>query len=145
MHVTKFTDYSLRVLIYLGSKPGDELTTISEISTAYSISKHHIRMVVHKLGQLGYINCIQGKGGGFELAIDPNEILVGEVVKNTETDFHLVECFTSKVKCPIAGVCRLQYMFADALEAFFETLNQYTLKDIIKNKRNIIKALETAA
>ena len=142
MRITKFSDYSLRILIYLASKPGDELSTISEISKSFSISVHHVRSVVHKLGQLGYINSIQGKGGGFELASDTNKILIGEVIKQTEKDFYLVECYNPDGQCPIVNVCKLQHILSDALEVFFESLNQYTLEDLTSNKRNIMKALD---
>lgn len=141
MRITKFTDYSLRVLIYLASKPGDELSNISELSKAFSISVHHVRSVVHKLGQLGYINSTQGKGGGFELALDANQILIGDLIKQTEKDFYLVECYNPDGSCPIENVCKLQHFLADALDAFFETLNQYTVEDITSNKRSVMKAL----
>ncbi len=144
MRVTKFSDYALRVLIYLASKPDGNLITISELAEAYSISVHHIRMVVHKLGQLGYINCIQGKGGGFELALDPHDISLGDVIRKTESDFHIVECFDSETKCPIVKVCKLQHILSDALSAFLETLDQYTLADISVNKRSIMNRLNVA-
>lgn len=144
MRVTKFSDYALRVLIYLACKPNEGLTTISQLAEAYSISAHHVRMVVHKLGQLGYINSIQGKGGGFELAQEPDEILVGDVIRETENDFFIVECFNPEGTCPIVKACKLQHILADALNAFIDTLNQYTLADITDNKRSIMKQIKVA-
>jgi len=144
MRITKFSDYSLRVLIYLASNPAEQLTTIAELATAYSISVHHVRMVVHKLGLLGYIHSIQGKGGGIELAIDPGEISIGDVVRQTESDFFIVECFSANDSCPIVKVCKLQHIFAEALNAFFESLDQYTLEDITGNKQQIMKKLNVA-
>ena len=144
MRVTKFSDFALRVLIYLACKPGEELTTISQLASAYSISVHHVRMVVHKLGQLGYINCIQGKGGGFELAMNPKDISVGDVVRNTESDFYVVECFNPGGDCPIVKSCKLQHILNDALNAFLETLDEYTLEDITTNKVSIMKHLQVA-
>ncbi len=141
MHVTKFSDYALRVLIYLACKESDNLITISELAKTYSISVHHVRMVVYKLGQLGYVNCIQGKGGGLELALEPEEISVGEVIRKTEPDFCIVECFSPENKCSIVKACKLQHILSDALNAFFETLDQYTLADISDNKRSIMKQL----
>lgn len=144
MRVTKFSDYALRVLIYLACKPNNDLTTISELAEAYSISVHHVRMVVHKLGQLGYINSVQGKGGGFELAHEPSEILIGDVIRETEKDLYIVECFNPEGSCPIVKACKLQHILGDALNAFFDTLNQYTLADITDNKRSILKLIEVA-
>lgn len=142
MRVTKFSDYALRVLIYLASNPSDNLTTISQLAEAYSISVHHVRMVVHKLGQLGYINNVQGKGGGFELALEPNQILIGDVIRETEKDLYLVECFNPQGDCPIVKACKLQHILAEALTAFLDTLNQYSLADITDNKRSIMKLIE---
>lgn len=144
MRVTKFSDYAMRVLIYLASKPTEELATISELANAYSISVHHVRSVVHKLGQLGYINSIQGKGGGFELAQEPSNILLGEVIRNTEKDFNIVECFNPDGSCPIVKVCQLQNILSDALDAFMNTLDQYTLADITENKKSIMKQIKVA-
>ena len=141
MRITKFSDYALRVLIYLASKPKDDLTTIPQLAKSYSISTNHVRMVVHKLGQLGYLNGVQGKGGGFELAQDPDEILIGDVFRETEKDLFIVECFNPEGKCPIVNACKLQHILADAMNAFFDTLNQYTLTDITSNKRSILKLI----
>ena len=144
MRVTKFSDYALRVLIYLACKPSGSLSTISQLAEAYSISVNHVRMVVHKLGQLGYINSIQGKGGGFELAQEPKNILVGDVIRETEKDFYIVECFNPEGVCPIVKVCTLQHILADALDAFLDSLNQYSLADITENKKSILKQIKVA-
>ena len=144
MRVTKFSDYALRVLIYLASNPAKELTTIAQLADVYSISVHHVRMVVHKLVQLGYIHSTQGKGGGLELALDSKDIVIGDVIRQTETDFNIVECFNTGGNCSIVKACKLQHILSDALNAFFETLDQYTLEDITSNKKQIIKLLEIA-
>lgn len=142
MRITKFSDFALRVLIYLASKPGEELVTISQLATVYSISVHHVRSVVHKLGQLGYINSIQGKGGGLELAMSANDISIGDVIRNTESDFYMVDCFNPEGDCPIKRSCILQQIINEALGAFLQTLDQYTLADITKNSKSIMKNLE---
>lgn len=144
MRVTKFTDYALRVLIYLACKPNGELTTISQLAEAYSISVHHVRVVVHKLGQAGYINSTPGKGGGVELALKPDEILIGEVIRSTEKDFFIVECFNPQGKCTIVKACRLKHILGDALNAFIDTLNQYTLADITDNRHEIVRQIKVA-
>lgn len=144
MRVTKFTDYALRVLIYLACKPNGELTTISQLAEAYSISVHHVRAVVHKLGQAGYINSTPGKGGGVELALKPDEILIGEVIRSTEKDFFIVECFNPQGKCTIVKACRLKHLLGDALNAFIDTLDQYTLADITDNRHEIVRQIKVA-
>ena len=144
MRVTKFSDFALRVLIYLACKPGDGLTTIAQLADIYSISTNHVRMVVHKLGKLGYIHCVQGKNGGLMLAMAPENICIGEVIRNTESDFHIVECFSPQGNCPITKACKLQHILNDALNAFLHTLDQYTLADITTNRKSIMKTLPTA-
>ena len=96
MRLTMYTDFSLRVLIYLGTKEKGELSTIQAISDAYGISKNHLMKVTHELGKLGYIETIRGRGGGIRLAMEPEDINIGQVVRHTEDDFHLVECFDCK-------------------------------------------------
>ncbi|MCY4421200.1 MAG: Rrf2 family transcriptional regulator [Gammaproteobacteria bacterium] len=144
MRVTKFTDYALRVLIYLACTPRGELTTVSQLAAAYSISVHHVRVVVHKLGQAGYINSTQGKSGGIELARDPTEILIGEVIRDTEKDFFIVECFNPQGSCTIVKACKLKSILGDALNAFIETLDQYTLADITDNRHAILQQFDVA-
>ena len=88
MRLTQFTDYSLRVLIYLALRP-KERTTIDQLTNAYDVSRHHIRSVVHHLAKLGYIHFTQGKGGGLTLALNPEQISIREIIENTENDFHI--------------------------------------------------------
>ena len=142
MRITKFSDYSLRVLICLGlNRNREQLVTISELAETYGISRHHVRSVVHKLGVLGYVENTPGKGGGARLAKDPASIRIGDVVKDLENDFDLVECFKSKQKCLISPSCKLPRIFAQALSAFIDTLNQYTLADLIKNEKPLMRLL----
>lgn len=96
MKLTNYTDYSLRVLIFLASRHSDELSNIKEIADTYSISKNHLMKVIYRLGQLGYVETIRGRGGGIRLGMTPEDINIGEVVRNTEDDFNIVECFDSK-------------------------------------------------
>lgn len=95
MKLTNYTDYSLRVLIFLASRHSDELSNIKEIADTYSISKNHLMKVIYRLGQLGYVETIR-RGGGIRLGMTPEDINIGEVVRNTEDDFNIVECFDSK-------------------------------------------------
>ncbi len=131
MRLTRYTDYALRVLIYCGLAP-DGRVTIREIGEAYGISKNHLTKIVHDLGRLGYLGTVRGKGGGLRLAMPPEEIRLGQLVATLERDLALVECFgDGRCDCRIAGDCRLQGMLGEALEAFFTTLDRWTLADLL--------------
>ncbi|GGG27482.1 HTH-type transcriptional regulator NsrR [Lysinibacillus alkalisoli] len=142
MRLTVYTDYSLRTLIFLGAKEREQLTTIQEISDAYNISKNHLMKVTHQLGQLGYIETIRGRGGGIRLAKPADEIGIGEVVRQTEEDFHLVECFNPESNlCKIASACQLKSVLHEALLAYLAVLDQYTIADFLQNKNLILSLL----
>ena len=135
MRLTQFTDYSLRVLIYLALRP-NKRTTIDQLTNAYDVSRHHIRSVVHHLAKLGYIDSAQGKGGGVTLAFEPKQISIREIVENTENDFHIVECFNpDENACPIEPICVLKQALSEATKSFLQTLDDYTVEDLIKNKK----------
>lgn len=133
MRLTNFCDYSLRVLIFLAVK--NEKSSIPEISKVYKISKNHVIKVVHNLAKLGYIHSMQGKNGGIRLALLPERINIGKVVEEVEPDFDLLECFGQrKDHCCISPVCRLKGFFRLAQKAFLDTLKNYSIADIIKNR-----------
>ncbi|WP_335873017.1 Rrf2 family transcriptional regulator [Bacillus sp. 2205SS5-2] len=132
MHLTTYTDYSLRLLIYLGSQPNDQLTNIKEVAQLYSISSNHLSKIVFDLGKMNLIQTIRGRNGGIRLIMPPEEINLGWLIRQTEEGFTIVECFNeSKNKCVISDHCRLKHVLNDALFAFINVLDQYTLKDII--------------
>jgi Rrf2 family nitric oxide-sensitive transcriptional repressor len=131
MRLSTFSDYSLRVLMYLGVQK-DRLATIAEIAAAHDISKSHLMKVVHQLGRSGYIDTVRGKGGGLRLARAPQEIVVGEVIRHTESDFTLAECFADKSTCRIQGACCLPTILNEALKAMFLVLDGYTLADLLR-------------
>lgn len=138
MRLTMYTDFSLRVLIYLGSKEADELATVQEISDSYQISKNHLTKVVHELGKMGLIETIRGRGGGIRLSMDPKMINVGDVVRKTEDDFHLVECFNPESnKCILSSACHLKGVLYEALQAYLHVLDRYTIADFLQNKEEI--------
>jgi Rrf2 family nitric oxide-sensitive transcriptional repressor len=141
MRLTIFTDYSLRVLIYLGTQRANaRLATIGDIAGAYGISGEHLRKVVHHLAKEGYIETTRGKGGGMRLARAPERINVGTVVRGTEEDFALVECFqATDGKCPIAPVCVLAPALDRALKAFFRELDGHTLADLLAPQSRLVK------
>jgi Rrf2 family nitric oxide-sensitive transcriptional repressor len=129
MQLTFYSDYSLRVLLYL-SQMSKDAATISEVSDFYKISKNHLVKVVHRLAQLGFITSARGKGGGIKLARNSNEITIGEVVRKTEPHFNLVECFNGKTnQCVITNACRIRGILHQGMEAFFNVLDQYTLAE----------------
>lgn len=130
MHITRYTDYSLRVLIYLAMQD-DRLSTIQEIADSYDISRNHLMKIVHQLNRNGYIETVRGKKGGMRLRMAPSDINIGVLVRETEQDLNMVECFSSKGACRISPVCGLKGMFGEALDAFLKTLDQYTLEDVI--------------
>ncbi len=134
MQLTLYTDYSLRVLIYLGIRP-EQQATIGEIAESYNISRNHLVKVVHNLANLGYIKTLRGRGGGMVLALPPEEINVGEVVRRTEPNFNLVECFDKESNtCPISSCCALIMGLKVARKAFLEVLDGFTLADAVANR-----------
>jgi len=141
MHLTQFTDYSLRVLIYLALHSKERIT-IDELTLAYDVSRHHVRSVVHNLAKLGYIESTQGKGGGLSLALKPSEISIREVVEDTENDFYIVECFNPDGNaCPIEPLCVLKQALSEASKSFLQTLEGYTIEDLVKNKKTQLSRL----
>ncbi|MGO1693824.1 MAG: RrF2 family transcriptional regulator [Marinobacter sp.] len=145
MHITRYTDYSLRVLMYLALQ-GDRLATIQEIADSYEISKNHLMKVVHQLNKKGYIETVRGKKGGMRLHMTPDEINIGILVRETEHDLSIVECHSSKNACKITPVCGLKSVFGEALQAFLAVLDKYTLKDIMKDqhKPQLLRLLQIA-
>ena len=141
MRLTTFSDYSLRVLIYLGTARG-RLATIDQVADAYGISANHLMKVVHHLAQNGFIETMRGKHGGMRLAHAPESIRLGDVLRTTEDGFALVECFEEgDSDCRIARCCALKSALARALEAFVAELDRYTLADLIAPARPLERIL----
>ena len=189
MRLTNYSDYALRSLIYLATKPDPYLlANISDIANSYNISKSHLTKIIHQLGQLGYIDSVRGKNGGIRLARAPKDINLGVLIKQIEPDFNLVECFSTdllinpkpdahrgadssvsnpvngdedkairkdlsltlideqaseavKSGCIISPVCQLKQVFFEALTAFINVLERYTLADIISNEAELAELL----
>ncbi len=141
MQLTRHTDYSIRVLIFVGLNP-DRLVTITEISDAYDISRNHLVKVVHGLSRRGYIETFRGQHGGMKLARDPAEISLGDVVRQTEP-FHLVECFDEMTDtCPITAACVIKGVLIHAQETFLKVLDGYSLADVLKNNERLTPLLK---
>jgi len=144
MRLSAFTDYSLRVLMYLAADP-DRRATIAEIAAAYDISEHHLVKVVHFLGREGWLANVRGRGGGVELARMPQSINLGEVVRATEGDPMPAECFDRENNdCRITRACRLRGALAEAAEAFHAVLDRYTLADLVPNGTALVRLLGIA-
>jgi Rrf2 family nitric oxide-sensitive transcriptional repressor len=142
MQFTHFTDYSLRTLIYLGAQQS-MLATISEVAEKYGISKSHLTKVVHQLANRGYIKTMRGKGGGMRLARLPQLINIGDVVRDMEENINLVECFNAKNQnCPLLPACILKSVLLEARKNFFDTLDCYTLADLLTNQSSLRKMIE---
>ncbi|GGA77105.1 RrF2 family transcriptional regulator [Ornithinibacillus halotolerans] len=138
MQLKKYTDYSLRVLIFVGLKPQGELASIKEISDVYDISHNHLGKIVHELTRLELLEGIRGRGGGIRLAKNPEEINIGKLIRVIERDFALLECFnTGENHCVISPGCTLKHVLNKALHSFYHVLDQYTLKDLIANEEEL--------
>ena len=134
MRLTVHSDYSLRVLMYLAAFP-DRLATIEQIASTYGIPQNHLAKVVQTLAHHGFIETLRGRNGGIRLALPSQEITVGAVVRATEENFDLVECFRPENTCCVTPVCSLPGALRDALEAFLHVLDEWTLADIVTNRR----------
>lgn len=137
MRLTRYTDYALRVLLFLAARPGEQ-RSIGEIARAYGVSRSHVMKVVNDLANAGYVKSSRGRSGGIRLARAPEDINIGAVVRHTESDFDLVDC----PSCVIAPACGLTGALKDALDAFLTTLDGYTLADITRRRARLAELLE---
>lgn len=139
MRLTLSTDYALRILIYLGLK-GQELSTIAEIARRYGISRAHLMKVVHRLGQQGYIETLQGKGGGVRLRRPAADIRIGQVVRDTEDDLAVMGCLAEAGFCRIERCCELRGLLSTATEAFLKVLDDHTVADLLRQRSRLGRA-----
>ncbi len=132
MRLNVQSDYALRLLMHLAVRDG-ELVTIAEVADRFGVSKNHLMKIASLLAREGYIEAARGRSGGLRLAKSPGEIPVGEVVRHTEADFAIVECFQEgKSACLITPCCKLQRVLREAVEAFLVVLDSYTLDDLVR-------------
>ncbi|NDW07683.1 Rrf2 family transcriptional regulator [Jiella pacifica] len=139
MRLTRYTDYALRVLIYLSARPG-RLCSIAEIAEAYGISHNHLTKVVHELGKAGYLTTLRGRAGGIRLAKPSDEIRIGEIVRATEDGFDLADCRN----CVIAPACGMTSVLGEAVAAFLSVLDNYTFADLPKREIDILSLFPMA-
>jgi Rrf2 family nitric oxide-sensitive transcriptional repressor len=135
MRLTTFSDYALRVLMYAATR-GDRLITIEETADVYGISRAHLMKVANQLTRAGFLKATRGRTGGLALAKRPDRIRLGDVIRATEPDFALVECFSAGNECLITPRCRLKGVVKEALLAFVGTLDRYTLADLILSPKD---------
>lgn len=127
MQLTRYTDYALRVLLYLGQN-GNRLSSISEIAEFHDISRNHLMKVVHNLSKQGFLRSVRGNGGGIALGRPASEINVGNVIRTMESRLEPADCS----ECILAGACRLRCVLDEALQAFLQVVGKYTLEDLLK-------------
>jgi Rrf2 family transcriptional regulator, nitric oxide-sensitive transcriptional repressor len=141
MKLTVFTDYSLRVLIYLAADP-ERRPTIAEICAAFDVKQNHLTKVVHHLGKRGWVDTVRGKGGGLMLAKPAQDIRVGQVIRDTEGQAMPAECFApGESSCAIVRCCELKGVLAEAVNAFYAVLDRYSLADITRNPHELYDIL----
>jgi Rrf2 family nitric oxide-sensitive transcriptional repressor len=140
MRLALWTGYALRTLTFAGAK-GGRLATIAEIAASFDISKAHLMKVVNRLGQQGYLDTVRGKGGGIRLARSPAEIRVGAVVRETEEDLAVMGCLAEAGFCRIEGCCVLRRALREATLAFLQTLDGYTLADLLAPGAQLVASL----
>ena len=142
MRLTVYSDYSLRLLIYLAVRR-DRLATISEVAGAYGISRAHLMKIAHELGRAGLITTTRGRQGGLKLAKDPEDIVLGDVIRLTEPDMALVPCFTPVSEpCSILPACVLKRALAEAGAAFLDVLDGFTLAQLARPSAQLRRLLE---
>lgn len=142
MKLTAYTNYALRTLQLAALKaPG--LVRVEDVAQVHGLKKPSIVKAVHELGRAGYLETLRGRGGGFRLARDASDIRVGDVVRLTEGDLELVECFNPSTNtCPLIGVCRLSRAFAEATRAFMAVLDDLTIADIAANRGALMSRID---
>ena len=131
MTLSKFSDYAFRILILLGNNP-DITFTVDSISEALGLSNHHIKKIVYKLATKGYVDSSKGRNGGLRLGMNPADINLGELLKITEDNLNIVECFSKDGNtCSISSSCKLKGLIGVALNSFMNVFHQYTLADVL--------------
>ncbi|MCO5168484.1 MAG: Rrf2 family transcriptional regulator [Planctomycetes bacterium] len=141
MQLTLYTDYALRTLLYLGLHPGRPVPA-PEVARAYGVSPHHVAKVAKALVRDGFVRARRGRSGGLELAVAPEDLRIGAVVRRTEPTLDLLECFDRRAStCPITGACRLERVLHDARGAFLEVLDRTTLADLLTNRSALAQRL----
>jgi len=138
VQLTSFTDYGLRALIYLAALPEGQMTSITEVTETYGVSRNHMVKIINQLSRAGYVAATRGKNGGIRLGKPAQEIVIGQVVRDMEP-LQVVNCHSDF--CHITSACRLKKALSDAVQSFLRELDQYTLADLIKDNQPLYKIL----
>lgn len=138
MQLTSFTDYGLRALIYMASLPAGQMTSISEVTDTYGVSRNHMVKIINQLSRAGYIAAVRGKNGGIRLGRPAKDIVIGQVVRDLEP-LQLVNCQSDF--CHITSACRLKKALHDAVQSFLKELDNYTLADLVEDNHPLYKIL----
>ncbi|MBR9728575.1 Rrf2 family transcriptional regulator [Shewanella intestini] len=140
MKLTRYTDFGIRILMYVAMQPEREvLFRISEVTEVFELSSNHVAKIIHHLGKLGYIQTIRGKSGGFKLAVEASEINLGTLVGQLENSLAPIDC--NEPRCRFTSACAFKGILGKALAAYMAVLAQYTLADIVANKEELISTL----
>ena len=132
MRLTTYTDYALRTLMYLAVNR-EQLVTIQDIADVHGIAKNHLTKVVHQLGILGVVETVRGRNGGLKLGKEPAQINIGALVRSTEPDFFMAECFDkSKNECILTPSCGLKGVLRNATAAYLGVLDDVTLENLVR-------------
>ncbi|MDO8290618.1 MAG: Rrf2 family transcriptional regulator [Parvibaculum sp.] len=145
MRLTLYTDYALRVLMFLALKD-EKLSTIQDIAATYDISSNHLMKLVTELGHAGLIETVRGRNGGLRLAMAPEDINIGALVRRTEDDGQHVECFDAATnQCRITASCKLRHKLREALDAYYAVLDEVTLADLVVRPQPLRRLLAIGA
>jgi len=139
MRLTHYTDYALRLLLQLAAD--GRRWTVAEVAARYGISRHHLTKIAHDLARAGIVRATRGKGGGLELAREPAQVRLGELVRLLERDLDLADCFEDAVSCPIREICRFRTALLEARDAFLASLDRWTLADLAGPAGELRRAL----
>lgn len=131
MQISKFTDLSLRVLMYLSHEETNRITKINDIAVQFEAPRNHLIKVVTKLNKLGWIQAVRGRAGGLRLAKIPKDLKLGDVLFALENG-SIVDC--NKPACPIRGECNLKNILDTGLKSFYTEMNKYSLLDVLDTK-----------
>lgn len=141
MQLTQYADYSFRVLIYLARKT-EGMSTVSEIAKFHDISRNHLVKVIHNLGTKGFISTTRGRNGGIKLSLPSSMINLGDVVRKTEPNFNIAECFNTELNCCVLTQnCDLKSIFYEAQVEFLKVFDKYTLADAVLRDKQTIKII----
>jgi len=141
MQLSKLTDYALRTLVLVAVRD-PELVTVAEIARVHRIPEGHVRKITNLLAREGFLASVRGRTGGYRLASPAERIVLGRVVRATESDLRLVECFDpSSALCRLEPGCVLRAVLAEALDAFLAVLDRTTLAEIVVERRRLAQLL----